>query len=244
MGRAPAVLAARAGAAAALGTLLGLYYAFHESLPNTSTWGDVAVIAVVLMPAVFALVYLALPVARARWVELLALAAATLVLAILLRLAGADTLSDFAKLGAVTAAAFCFLYFFEDVSWVVLVACIIPWVDAYSVWRGPTNNIVHHHGHVFNWLAFAFPLPGEDNEARLGIPDLLFFALFLAASVRFRLRPWLTWVLLVLSFGATISLAVVWNRSGLPALPLLSAAFLLANADLIWRALRRRRRAA
>jgi hypothetical protein len=244
VGRAPALLGLRAAAAAAIGALLGLYYAFHESLPDTSTWGDVAVIALVLMPAVFALVYLALPVARARWVELLGLAVATMVLAILLRLAGADTVSDFAKLAAVTAAAFCFLYFFEDVSWVVLVACIIPWVDAYSVWRGPTNNIVHHHGHVFNWLAFAFPLPGENNEARLGIPDLLFFALFLAASARFRLRPWLTWVLLVLSFGATISIAVAWNRSGLPALPLLSAAFLLANADLIWRALRRRRRAA
>jgi hypothetical protein len=244
VGRASAVLGLRAAAAGLLGALLGLYYAFHESLPDTSTWGDVAVIALVLMPAVFALVCLALPLARARWVELLGLAVATTVLAILLRLAGADTLSDFAKLGAVTAAAFCFLYFFEDVSWVVLVACIIPWVDAYSVWRGPTNNIVHHHGHVFNWLAFAFPLPGEDNEARLGIPDLLFFALFLAASARFRLRPWLTWALLVLSFGATISIAVVWNRSGLPALPLLSAAFLLANADLIWRALRRKRRPA
>ena len=244
MGRASAVLGLRAAAAGLLGALLGLYYAFHESLPDTSTWGDVAVIALVLMPAVFALVCLALPLARARWVELLGLAVATTVLAILLRLAGADTLSDFAKLGAVTAAAFCFLYFFEDVSWVVLVACIVPWVDAYSVWRGPTHHIVTHRRHIFTTLSFAFPVPGENAAANLGLPDLLFFALFLAAASRFGLRVLWTWLALTASFGATISIAVVWNRSGLPALPLLSAAFLLANADLIWRALRRKRRPA
>jgi hypothetical protein len=220
---------------AALAALLGLYYAYHESLPNTSTWGDVAVISLLLMPAVFGLVYLILPLWRAREVELLLVAVALAVLAVLLRLGGLDTLSDFAKLGATAVAAFWFLNFFEAASWVVLVACVVPWVDAYSVWRGPTSNIVHHHGHVFNWLAFAFPLAGEDNEARLGVPDLLFFSLFLGATARFALRTRLTWVLLVASFGGTIALAVLWKKAGLPALPLLSLAFLLANADLIWR---------
>ena len=64
----------------------------------------------------------------------------------------------------------------------MLVASIIPWVDAYSVWRGPTKQIVEHHEHVFTVLSFAFPVPGEHAAANLGVPDLLFFALFLGAA--------------------------------------------------------------
>ena len=94
---------------------------------------------------------------------------------------------------------------------------------------------------VFSTLSFAFPVPGEQSAANLGLPDLLFFSLFLAAAARFRLRVLATWALLVASFGATIAIAVAWDKLGLPALPLLSLAFLLANADLLWRALRNKR---
>ena len=38
------------------------------------------------------------------------------------------------------------------------------------------------------------------------------------------------------SFGLTIVLTVAFDVIGLPALPLLSLAFLAANADLIWQA--------
>jgi hypothetical protein len=120
----------------------------------------------------------------------------------------------------------------------VIVALIIPWVDAYSVWRGPTNTIVHHHEGVFERLSFAFPVPGENQTANLGIPDLLFFALFLAAAAQFKLRTTLTWLLMTASFGVTIAIAVWLDLGGLPALPLLSLAFLLANGDLLWRRLR------
>ena len=124
--------------------------------------------------------------------------------------------------------------YFESLGWVVLVALIIPWVDAYSVWRGPTKVIVTEHREVFTNFSFAFPIPGETSAANLGLPDLLFFSLFLAASARWRLRPSLTWLLLTLSFGATLALAVWRNIGGLPALPLLALGFLLANADLLW----------
>jgi hypothetical protein len=46
---------------------------------------------------------------------------------------------------------------------------------------------------------------------------------------------------MTLSFGTTLALAVAFEISGLPALPLLSAAFLLANGDLIWKRMRTRR---
>jgi hypothetical protein len=243
VGRTAAVLGVtrpRAAAFVALAIALGLYYGFHTSLPNTSTWGDVAFLAFVLMPAVLLLVYLVLPLRRARELQLLLTGAAFGVLAALLHAADLNALSDFAKLGAMAFLAFWFLNFFEALSWVVLVACIVPWVDAYSVWRGPTNNIVHNHKHVFSTLSFAFPVPGENSAANLGLPDLLFFSLFLAASARFALRVLPTWAALTASFGGTIAIAVAWDKPGLPALPLLSIGFLVANADLIWRRLRPR----
>ena len=239
MGRASAVLGTpRLAAFGVLAVGLGVYYRFHESLPDTSTWGDVAFLSFVLMPAVLALVYLVLPLAAAKEAQLLLVAIAFAVLAVVLHQAELDALADFAKLGAMAFAAFWFLGFFEALSWVVLVACIVPWVDAYSVWRGPTNHIVHNHRQVFSTLSFAFPVPGEASAANLGLPDLLFFSLFLAAASRFGLRVFVTWLLLTASFGATIAIAVAWDKPGLPALPLLSLGFVLANADLLWARLR------
>jgi hypothetical protein len=121
---------------------------------------------------------------------------------------------------------------------VVIVAAIIPWVDAYSVWRGPTKTIVAHHEHVFTVLSFAFPVPGEHAAANLGIPDLLFFALFCAAASRFGLRIYLTWACMVAALGGTIAITVWLNLNGLPALPAIAIGFLVPNAELIWRRLR------
>ena len=229
----------RLAAFVALAATLAVYFAVHKRLPEVSLWWDVAIIAALVMPAVFATVGLLLPLRRmrGRWVIALAL----FILAIAFSLLDWTAPASFAKLGAATFVGWLFLDFFEEASWVVIVALIIPWVDAYSVWRGPTNTIVEHHEGVFERLSFAFPVPGEAQTANLGIPDLLFFALFLAAAAQFRLRTWLTWLLMTASFGVTIVLAVWLDLGGLPALPLLSLAFLAANGDLLWRRVRRER---
>ena len=229
----------RAAALLAVGVALGLYYAFHDLLWDASTWWDISFLALVLIPASFALVWLVLPLRTWRWTLVLALAFGVLALAF--HLAEWHTPENFCKLLGVSALGFWFLGYFETLAWVVLVAVIIPWVDAYSVFapRGPTNVIVTEHRNVFINFSFAFPIPGQPNAANLGLPDLLFFALFLAASARFALRPVLTWLLMSLSFGATLALAVWLDLGGLPALPLLALGFLLANCDLIWKRLRR-----
>lgn len=221
-----------------LAAILAAYYAVSGSLAELSTWGDVAFIALVLMPAVFALVYFALPLRRARGLALLAVALG--VLAAILDAAGADAVANFAKLAAMTALAFWFLDYFERLSWVALVALLIPWIDAFSVWRGPTRHIVTEQREIFTALSFAFPVPGEHASANLGLPDLLFFALFLAAAARFGLRPGWTWLAMTLSLGVTMALAVLFDVSGLPALPGISIAFLAANADRIWHDVRSR----
>ena len=228
MGRSPALLG--------LFALLVVYYETSTHLWQAGTWWDVAWLVFVLIPAVFGLVLLALPLREARWLLPVGLALAALT--IVLTVADADVFANFARLGATTLLGWWFLGFFEAVSWVVLVACIIPWVDAYSVWRGPTKHIIEHHAHVFDVLSFAFPVPGEHAAANLGVPDLLFFALFLGAAARFGLRVVPTFVALLAGLGVTIAATVYFDLSGLPALPGLAIGFLLPNADLLVRRLR------
>jgi hypothetical protein len=212
------------------------YYLGVEHLWEASLWWDIAWLDLALMPAVFALVWLVLPAWRARWVIVVAIGCGAL--AVVSELADLQIVANFSKLAAMTFLAFWFLRYFDSLAWVVIVAAIIPLVDIYSVFKGPTKEITTNHEQTFYALSIAFPAPGELGVANLGLPDLLFFALFLAAAVRFRLRPVWTWLAGVLSFGATMALAVGLEVDGLPALPFLSLAFLAVNADLIWRQLR------
>ena len=147
----------RAAAGAAVLAALLAYYVWQDALPRLGLWGDIAVIAVVLIPAVFALVWFVLPLRQAA--GLIAAAAIAVALALVLNFAHAPIPANFVKLAATTAVAFWFLGWFESVTWVALVALIIPWVDAYSVWRGPTHHIVKHQQHLFSALSFALYLP-------------------------------------------------------------------------------------
>jgi hypothetical protein len=230
VGRAAAVLVLVAG--------LSAYDSLHARLWDASNWWDVAFLSFVLIPASFALVWLLLPLRTAR--GLFPAAVALAALAAVLHVAGWHTPENIVKLFAIVFAGFWFLGYFETAAWVVIVSLIIPWVDAYSVWRGPTKVIVTHHTRVFTALSYAFPIPGEHTAANLGVPDVLFFSLFLAAAARFALRVGWTWLLLTASFGVTIALAVAFSLGGLPALPGLSLGFLLPNADVLRRKLKKR----
>jgi hypothetical protein len=232
------------GRAAALLGLGAALIAWYEAAPHVgvlSLWPSIVLIGFALMPACFALVWLALPLWC--WRGLLPAGAAFVGLALVLSQAGFAVGSNFCKFAALTLLGWWFLGYFEAVSWIVLVALLIPWVDAYSVWRGPTKTISEHHENVFSALSVAFVVPGG-GAARLGLPDVLFYAVFLAASVRFGLRPFWTWVGLTLGLALTIVIATWADVSGLPALPAISLGFLVPNADLLWRRLRSDRAAA
>jgi hypothetical protein len=219
-----------------LAALLVVYYETSTHLWRAGVWWDVAWLCLVLIPAVFSLVLLLLPLRDAR--GLLPLGVAFAAVAAVLTVADVDVFANFARLAATTCLGWWFLGFFETASWVALVAGIIPWVDAYSVWRGPTKEIVSNHAHVFDVLSFAFPVPGEHAAANLGLPDLLFFALFLAAAARFGLRVLATFAGLLAGLGVTIAATVYFDLRGLPALPGIAFGFLLPNADLLLRRIR------
>jgi hypothetical protein len=226
------------GRAAALLIGAGALVAWFEVAPHlspVSKWPAVAIVTLAVMPAMFGLVWLALPLWRhpkELAVGVVVLLVATLVLAAV----GAPVLANLAKFATISGAGLLFLSAFDQLSWAVTVALIIPFVDAFSVWRGPTHSITQNHPAVFTKLSVAFVTPGG-GSARIGLPDILFFAVFLGASARFNLRPGWTWLAMTAGLGATLALTTVWSTSGLPALPAIGFGFLLANADLIWKQL-------
>ena len=230
--------ARRTAALAAVVAALVAWDAWAGVLPDIGRWPDTLVLALVLLPLTFAVPWLVLPTAGARGLVPTALALA--VLALLLELAGMGALYNVAKLLALTAVGFVFMQLFEALSWVVLIALVIPWVDALSVWRGPTDYVVSEQPGLFERVSIAFRLPGEEGSANIGPPDILFFALFLAAADRFELRVRWTWLSMVGLLGLTLVLTLTFDINGLPALPAIAIGFLLPNADLIWKAWRER----
>lgn len=224
--------------AAALLILSAALLAWFEAARRTGTvseWRSVAIVALISMPATFALAFLALPLRLSSKlpVAVVLLVVATLALSYL----DLPAFANLAKFAAVVTAGWWFLRLFDGLYLAVVIALIIPWVDAYSVWRGPTKSITEHHASVFTKLSIGFVVPGGGG-ARLGLPDVFFFAIFLACAVRFGLRPHVTWLAMIVGLGVTIVGTTFWSRGGLPALPAISLGFLLPNADLIWRKVR------
>lgn len=238
VGRAPALLSGRRAAAlAALLVCIVAWDALAAELPAVSDRLDVVLVAVVLIPAAFGVSWLLLPLAGRR---LLGVALVLAGLSVLLELLDLGALSNVTKLVALTLAGFLFLRLFDELSWIVLVAALIPWADIASVYRGPTREVVEDRPDVFERISVAFSIPGEDAAARIGPPDVFFFALFLAAAQRFGLRRGATWLGMTFGLALTLVATVVLDVDGLPALPGIALGFVLPNTDLLWRALRRR----
>ena len=226
----------------ALALAVGTWFAAAPRLGPLDLWPTVAVISAGVLPGTLLLVLVALPLARLRWSVLALIALAFALIAFGYSEAGWGLAENFAKLGAAVFAGWAFLYLFADVALVVLIAAIIPVVDAISVFTpgAPTHEIVKNHISIYNHVAVAFLGP-HGATAQLGPPDILFYALFLAAAARFGLRTGWTWLATTGLYAASFPLAIETGANGLPALPFLSVGFLAVNADLLWRRLRPRR---
>ena len=239
VGGAASILSARR--AAGLAAVLALLVAWDAGagvLPDLGQRPDLYLIALVVLPVTFVVPWLALPAAASSWLP--HIAAALVGLSFVFYLAGFGALFNVSKLLALTAIGFWFMSVFEALSWVVLIALIIPWVDVLSVWRGPTEYIVSEQPSLFERVSIAFRLPGEEGSANIGPPDILFFSLFLAAAARFELRLHLTWISMVGLLSLTLLSTDIFDLAGVPALPAIALGFLLPNADLLWKAWRER----
>jgi len=238
VGRAASLLVTRRGAAFVVASAAVVtWFVVAPHLARWSLWPAILLVSFVIIPGTLLLALIALPLWKERWQFVAAIVFA--LVAFGCSEAGWGLPANFAKLGAAIAAGWAFLRLFEELSWVVLVAFIIPFVDILSVWHGPTKAITQHHFGVYKAVAITFLVPGG-GAAYLGPPDVLFFALFLGAAARWQLRVNWTWVATTGMYAVTVIVATAAKVGGLPALPFLSFGFFLANGDLLWTRLRRK----
>jgi hypothetical protein len=234
-GATPVLSRRRALALAGLLVALVVYEAVASALPEIPARADLAVVALLVLPAFMATIWLALPLVRAPRPHVLIAAALFAALVwIALDSAGAETASNVAKFAAFALAGLWFVVLFEELWWIALVAVIVPWMDVWSVAFGPTRYVVQEKPGFFDQISVSFVLPGHSGSVNLGPPDVIFFALFLAAAARFHLRVAWTWLGMTGLLALTLVLVWEWDVFGLPALPAVCIGFLLPNADLLW----------
>jgi hypothetical protein len=231
----------RAAALAVLLVVLVAYGAVAGRLPELgSDHADVVFYSLAVLPAFAAAIWLALPLGWTGIRTLVLVAATAGVLALALSFLGIGSAANVAKLACYAVVGFAFLSLFEELWWISLVAVLVPWVDIWSVAAGPTEYVVEERPSLFEKVAIAFPSPGETVIVNIGPPDIVFFALFLAAADRFRLRVAATWIAMTACLAVTLALVWWWDDvAGLPALPAVCLGFLAPNADLLWRDVRR-----
>ncbi len=202
-------------------------------LPAPAIRVDIMVSSAVVLTAAAALVWGMLPLAGlGRRLPLVAVAA--LPCAALFVWLGWVPLANIAKVVFAASLGIWVADELERVSWIVMVAAVSAAVDIVSVAAGPTKAILEKGPVVVGWFTVAVTWMGysfAEAFTGLGVSDMLFFALYLGAARRFRLRAAWSAVAMVASFLVTIALAMWWTA--LPALPLLSVAFLAVNADLL-----------
>jgi hypothetical protein len=220
---------------ATLLTALAVFGTVAEDLPELSDGASVAIAAVFVLPTFMATIWLALPLARLRANWLLVATAVAALAWVALYFAGSGILSNLAKLTCFILFGFWFLSLFEFLWWIVLVALIVPWIDIWSVGAGPTKYVTEEKPALFDSVSIEIRLPGETESANIGPPDFVFFALFLAAAQKYRLRTAATWICMTGFLSLTLVLVWAFDSSGLPALPAVCFGFLLPNADLLWR---------
>lgn len=125
-----------------------------------------------------------------------------------------------------------------DRAWIlVLIAVLAFAADIWSVFAGPTRVIVERAPGVLDYALVHFPALGTTEPGvALGMSDLVFLALFTVGSGANGLRPRISFAAMAVSLVVTFAITLTTERA-LPALPLLGVAFVMANADLLWRRL-------
>jgi hypothetical protein len=233
------ILALRMFSLAGLVVGLVAFGAVAASLPELSEAGAIAVASALVLPAFTATIWLALPLARGHRLVLLVAGAVAGVAWVALYFAGLGVASNASKLACFVLVGFWFLSLFEALWWLTLVSILVPWVDVWSVFFGPTRYVTEERPGFFENVSVALHVPGETATANIGPPDIVFFALFLAAAQKFHLRTGLTWIAMTGFLSGTLVLVWLTDTSGLPALPAVCLGFLVPNLDLLWRDARR-----
>ena len=221
------------------GALISLWGFLSSRLPGLPVRANIMLSSALVLSLVAVLVWGLLPL-HTLGHRLPLLTVVALPLAILFVWLGWVPLANVAKVVAAAALGIWIAEELEKLSWIVIVAVVSAAVDIVSVAAGPTKAILEQGPVVVGYFTIAVTWAGytySEAYTGLGISDVIFLALYLGAARRFGLRVGWSAVAMVVSFLATIAAAMWWTA--LPALPLLSVAFLAVNGDLLWKNLRR-----
>jgi hypothetical protein len=217
--------------------LAGVWLGWSLAAPAfdpVSTWPTALSAAFLSLPLLCGALLTALTVAE-RQVRTLGVAAVGgLLLAVAGSLADTETAASLGKAMAGVALGALIGHLLEAPWHAGLIALLVAVVDVYSVLAGPTRAVVEGSPGILDAVGVGLAAPGIEQAAIIGTTDFVFLGLLGGAALRYGLRPALTLPLLAASFSATLVLATTLDRA-LPALPLLSAAFLLPNLPRIVR---------
>jgi hypothetical protein len=228
----------RLGAALAGGAAFVLYTAFSSLLPALHPLRLDIVVSLAVALSLLAVFLYGLTSLRSLGHRLLLVALVALAVALASTYVGWLPVADVAKAVFAAGVGLWLAAQIDSLAVIVLIAALAALADAFSVLTpaGPTHALLTRAPQAVDYFAVAMTWFGysyRDAYSAIGTSDLIFFSLYLGAVLQFRLRVAFTVVAMTASFLLTVVLAL-WARA-LPALPLLSVAFLLVNADLLWR---------
>ena len=115
---------------------------------------------------------------------------------------------------------------------VVAVPLFVAGIDIASVSGGPSELLARDSSRTGEFLSLYLPAWGGGRAGVLGLADLIFLAFFAASAWRFGLRRRATGIALMLALPATVVIQLELDVT-VPALPVLAAALLLPNLDLL-----------
>jgi hypothetical protein len=123
---------------------------------------------------------------------------------------------------------------------VVGVPLFVAGIDVASVAGGPSALLARDSSQAGEFLSVYLPAWGGGRAGVLGVADLIFLAFFAASAWRFGLRRRVTGAALALALPAAVAVQLALDVT-IPALPILAAALLVPNLDLLPRLLARQR---
>ncbi len=146
--------------------------------------------------------------------------------------AGSIPVADVTKALFAAALGMLLAWALDEPAVVVAVPLFVAGIDIASVAGGPSELLARDSSEAGEFLSVYLPAWGGGRAGVLGLADLVFLAFFAASAWRFGLRRRATGIALMLALPATVAIQLELDVT-VPALPVLAAALLLPNLDLL-----------
>jgi hypothetical protein len=146
--------------------------------------------------------------------------------------AGSIPLADLAKLLFAATLGMLLAWALAEPAVVIAVPLFVAGIDIASVAGGPSELLARDSSRTGEFLSVYLPAWGGGRAGVLGVADLIFLAFFASSAWRFGLRRRVTGAALLLALPLTVVVQVAFDTT-VPALPILAAALLVPNLDLL-----------